>query len=682
MSGRVRSRQPEAKDARSARTFSDVLTPLVTATSVEQGLGPALRRLLALTGARAGALAFHPQRADAQVITAGRTPPTAKLDAWLRACVADAAPSIRRSRAAPPDGAPDVLLTAPLGEPERPVGALALVGQLRPGALPRGFARELGAALEHVEERTRRAREMRAVLEAGRAVTASLDVRETIRVIMAEARSVLGVESCGVMTLEADTGELTLAASLDLPQEVVTRVRVRVGEGIAGLAVSQQRPMQSADLYSDPRHAYPDLARATGLRSMLAAPLRIGTRAIGAITVLRRDSHRFSASEEELLVALADQAAIALEHARLYEQQEGMVAERTRELDEQKRFVEVVLETLPLGVFVLDGALTVVRANREGERLLGGGDLRGRALPALLPDARAAAVAAFVRSALADRQVRATEEELGVGGEAKIFRLTAAPIEPQADHLVLLIDDVTLAKRLERQMLLTERLTTAGRLAAGVAHELNNPLATIAGCAEALLTRAGEGELAERSEMADFRHYLGLIEEEAYRCKDITGSLLQFVREPGGRRTATDLNALALKTVELLSHQSRFRERRFVTELDPELPVLTVNEGQLRQVFLGVAANALEAMGPDGTLQIRSRRRRGEIEVEFEDEGPGIPDEILGRIFDPFFTTKPPGQGTGLGLAIAQGIVTDHGGRLEVTSQAGKGAIFRVVLPA
>jgi signal transduction histidine kinase len=102
----------------------------------------------------------------------------------------------------------------------------------------------------------------------------------------------------------------------------------------------------------------------------------------------------------------------------------------------------------------------------------------------------------------------------------------------------------------------------------------------------------------------------------------------------------------------------------------------------MRQVFLGIAANALEAMGPDGTLTVRSRQARDEIEVEFEDEGPGIPDDVLARIFDPFFTTKPPGQGTGLGLAIAQGIVTDHGGRIQVTSWPGKGSTFRVVLPA
>ena len=99
-------------------------------------------------------------------------------------------------------------------------------------------------------------------------------------------------------------------------------------------------------------------------------------------------------------------------------------------------------------------------------------------------------------------------------------------------------------------------------------------------------------------------------------------------------------------------------------------------------VFLGIAANALEAMGPDGTLTVRSRRARDEIEFEFEDEGPGIPDETLARIFDPFFTTKPPGQGTGLGLAIAQGIVTDHGGRIAVASWPGKGSTFTVALPA
>jgi signal transduction histidine kinase len=226
-----------------------------------------------------------------------------------------------------------------------------------------------------------------------------------------------------------------------------------------------------------------------------------------------------------------------------------------------------------------------------------------------------------------------------------------------------------------------ERLTTAGRLAAGVAHELNNPLATIAGCAESLQGRLAEAGAAGAAELDDFARYLRLIEEEAYRCKEITGNLLQFVRDPGSRRSSTDVNAIVSRTVELLSHQSRFADRRVVTQLAPTVPTVAANEGQLQQVCLGLASNALEAMEGRGTLSIRSRALRGEIEIEFEDEGPGIPPENLSRIFDPFFTTKPPGQGTGLGLAIAQGIVTDHGGRIEVSSQPGKGSVFRVVLP-
>jgi signal transduction histidine kinase len=270
-----------------------------------------------------------------------------------------------------------------------------------------------------------------------------------------------------------------------------------------------------------------------------------------------------------------------------------------------------------------------------------------------------------------------------VAGELKRFRLTTAPLPGGDDgaHLIVLVEDITLAKQLERQMLLTERLTTAGRLAAGVAHELNNPLATIAGCAESLQGRLKESALAGRAELADFPTYLGLVEEEAYRCKDITGSLLQFVRDPGSRRTPTDLNGLVLKTIELISHQARYAEGELSPELDETLTEVTVNEGQLRQVFLGLASNALDAMEGRGRLTIRTRRARREIEIEFEDEGPGIPEEVAQRIWDPFFTTKPPGQGTGLGLAIAQGIVTDHGGRIEMQTHVGKGSIFRVVLP-
>ena len=154
------------------------------------------------------------------------------------------------------------------------------------------------------------------------------------------------------------------------------------------------------------------------------------------------------------------------------------------------------------------------------------------------------------------------------------------------------------------------------------------------------------------------------------------------MRDPGSRRAPTDLNVLVDKVLELVGHQSRYAQSRFERRLDAELPDVVVNEGQLRQVFLGLASNALDAMDGSGTLTVTTRRRNArEIEIAFADEGPGIPEHILPRVFDPFFTTKPPGQGTGLGLAIAQGIVADHDGRFEVESRVGAGATFRVILP-
>jgi two-component system, NtrC family, sensor kinase len=555
-------------------------------------------------------------------------------------------------------------------------------------------ARPLASVIEHsrllaesrrrAEESEDRARETRALFEAGRAVSRSLDFDQTLRVILEQAREVLSADSCGLMRVETETRDLVLVASLDLPPSTWPQVRLGEGEGIAGLAVLERRPIHTADVEADTLFRYRQLPREGGFRSMLAVPLTVGERAIGALTVLRRDVHHFSDREKNLLLAFADQAAMALEHADLYARLERMVAHRTHELHSEKRFVETVLETLPIGLFVVDESLCLVRGNSVGRRTLPGEADAGDPFLERVPPGSAARIRALLTGVLSEHRVKEAEEEILQGGETKILRLTAAPLEGETErvsHILLVVEDVTLAKRLAQQMLLTERLTTAGRLAAVVAHELNNPLATIAGCAEALHERAHAPHLAAQPGFGDFPQYLGLIEEEAYRCKQITSGLLQLVRDPGSQRVPADLNAIVLKVVELLRHQSRFAEARFRTELDSQLLKVTVNEGQLRQVFLGIAANALEAMGGQGLLTVRSRTLRDMVEIEFEDEGPGIPDEILARIFDPFFTTKPPGQGTGLGLAIAQGIVADHGGRIEVTSRPSRGSTFRVVMP-
>jgi two-component system NtrC family sensor kinase len=690
-----------------SRVFTELLTALDQEAPPEIAIDRALRRLIRVSLAAAAGLALQPARSRPIVATAGTRPGSA-LDRWLRERLAEPARGARGTEqlASAPGwkgrGRPLVFHTR-LGRASRPLGRLFLIGQhtspaFQPDVIPATFPEEFGLALEQVchlfDESRRRARHHEALLEAGRAVSRSLDLDETIGVILEQARDVLKVDSCGFWTLNETTGELHMVRSLDF-QVPPGGVRLSLGVGLTGQAVKERRTLKTADLFADPRAGLPGLARQTGFRAMLVAPLEVGDRALGALTVLRNDVHEFTDDEEATVSALAAQAAMALEHARLYgsvreysEQLEAMVAARTKELDEQKRFVEVVVETLPLGLYVVDRTLAVIGQNSATARGLG---VPGRAHSSILdlvPPTTVPALEGLLARAFGSGHVQQAEEEITDPTGRRTFRLTAAPLPAPdgtaAAHAVLLAEDVTLEKRLQQQMLLTERLTTAGRLAAGVAHELNNPLATIAGCAEALRERARDPRLTHLDAFRDFPTYLSLVEEEAFRCKEITGSLLQFVREPGRRRVPTNLNALVEKVFELLHHQGRFAGSRMHADLDPELPAVIANEGQLRQVFLGISANGLEAMGGSGTLTVRTRRHGAEeVSVEFIDEGPGIPEELIGRVFEPFFTTKPPGQGTGLGLAIAQSIVVnEHGGRIDPpVSIPGQGTTFRVVLP-
>lgn len=533
-------------------------------------------------------------------------------------------------------------------------------------------ARLHAEAVRRADETQQRARENEALLRAGRSVSRSLDLDETIDVILQQVWEVTGADSCALFSLDEATGELRSVKSLGPDPLRFGQIRLQVGEGITGLAVLERRMLQSADLHSDPRVRFPHFARQSPLRAMLVAPLVMGDRALGALTVLHNHVHEFNEDEQRMVGALADQAAMALDHARLF--------------SSEKRLVEVVLDTLPLGLYVLDRALGVVRHNPAAGDTLGTPARPRAGLLDLVSPGAAPGLASFLRRVIDAGGVQQVEVEQPAPAGPRTCRLTAAPLRvaeaAETTHVVLVAEDITLQKRLQQQMLLTERLTTAGRLAAGVAHELNNPLATIAGCAESLRERSANPALKEIDAFQDFPGYLALIEEEAFRCKEITGSLLQFVREPGGRREPTDLNSLVEKVLGLLRHQSRFAHGRMRAELDPELPPMVANEGQLRQVFLGISSNALEATHGQGPLTVRTRRAGPEeVTVEFIDEGPGIPEDILPRVFDPFFTTKPPGQGTGLGLAIAQGFVAEHGGRLEVVSRPGHGATFRVALP-
>ena len=230
-----------------------------------------------------------------------------------------------------------------------------------------------------------------------------------------------------------------------------------------------------------------------------------------------------------------------------------------------------------------------------------------------------------------------------------------------------------------REFLRAAKLADLGTLAAGVAHEVNTPLASIASAAEGLERRLRAGEDG-REESLD---YLRVISREAYRAHDITARLLALARNDPGPVRPLRIEACVADAVEVVRHAAERRRVGIETAAEPGLPEVAANGPELEQVFLNLLKNAVDASPDGGTVRIACRLGEpGEVRVEVTDQGPGIAAEHLPQLFDPFFTTKAPGEGTGLGLSLAHRIVESHGGRIEAGDAPGGGARFAVTLPA
>jgi two-component system NtrC family sensor kinase len=223
------------------------------------------------------------------------------------------------------------------------------------------------------------------------------------------------------------------------------------------------------------------------------------------------------------------------------------------------------------------------------------------------------------------------------------------------------------------QLVQTEKLASIGELAAGVAHEINNPIGVILGFAQVLLKRIDETSPVYKP--------LSTIEREGLRCKRIVQGLLDFARQSKPSPRRVNVNDVIEDAVVLMEHQANSSNVRLAKAFAPDMPDVVADANQLQQVFFNIILNAYHAMPNGGDLRITSRRLGNEVHIIFADTGIGIPPENLKRIFDPFFTTKEVGQGTGLGLSISYGIVEQHGGTIEVSSQPSTGATFVVKLP-
>jgi len=352
----------------------------------------------------------------------------------------------------------------------------------------------------------------------------------------------------------------------------------------------------------------------------------------------------------------------------------------TQTFEHVKSLMRNVLQSIPTGVMTLDGRGSVTSLNGAAERLL---DLRasmvvGRSVEQVLQTAPQ--LASWVRSALTgDGLSRETDLPLVTGGGRRmVLRVSAAELRDESGHaegLVVLVRDVTELNRLELQLRRADKLAALGTLAAGVAHEVKNPLHALSLNLH-LLVQEIEAPQPSKAELAN---YLGILRSEIERIHRIVENFLRFSKPSIPEVKPLDLNGLVERVLSLVAFEAAGHRVTLQTDFDAGLDAIAGDEGQLAQVVLNLVINALQAMPQGGSLTVATRQGAAWVELMVTDTGDGIPQELIPQIFDPYFTTRQ--GGSGLGLAIAHRIVEGHHGTIDVESKAGEGTTMLLRLP-
>jgi len=425
-------------------------------------------------------------------------------------------------------------------------------------------------------------------------------------------------------------------------------------------------------------------------------PIRLSGKNFGALLVAFNTIGDCTDQESRLVEAAAKQAAFAAQISSLYlgarESAASLAQEvdrRTAEAEMQQRFTEAIVDTLPLSLYVIDREYRIVAWNRNrelGELGLPRGAVLGRNIFEVLTKQNRQLLEREFKKVFATGEIHRIEQEaITKEGDTNHWLISKIPMRAdegdEVSHVITVGENITTRVRSERAVARAEKLAAVGRLAAGVVHEINNPLATIAACAESLQKRIDEGDFESSPAADDLREYLGLMRDEAFRCKAITNGLLDFSRLRAGQRAPIDVTDVIKTTARLVTHQQRGENIQIVIEAPMNIAVVSGDVGQLQQALVALATNAIDAMPEGGTLTFRARQAGSRVLIEVSDNGVGIPSENMTKIFDPFFTTKDVGCGTGLGLAVCYGILSEHGGRLDVRSTLGVGTTFTITLP-
>ncbi|NSW85518.1 MAG: PAS domain S-box protein [Syntrophobacteraceae bacterium] len=455
------------------------------------------------------------------------------------------------------------------------------------------------------------------------------------------------------------------------PQDIAWTYLEWLSYGLAVVAVSRTLGRMAACMPIDPQAAGTIRDYSDAATSMMLVVL-------GSVTVFfdrSRRIHQQLFTEKRDLVETSDR--LLTTNRRL----EELVAERSERLASTERKYRSFFESSQDMIVVASEDGTVIEVNPEAARMFGVSRCREAGSGCSFKDFFIfeqdwSSVAAAMQ---ADGRIPETEFRLrGTGGVQFSGLLSGTAEKSSACGSVtmhFLVKDISRRKNMEQQLLQADKLASIGQLAAGIAHEINNPLSIILGYTQLLL----RGEPQGTQHYQDYK----IMEKHARTCKTIVGDLLSFSRSTRTRKDVGHLHTAINEILGVLRNHFELDQVKLEKELDPAMPEMVMDEPKIKQVLMNLLMNAKQAIGKKGTIYLLTRYEapRGQAVVRVADTGTGISPEHLSRIFDPFFTTKGTGEGTGLGLSVSYGIVKDHGGEILVESRPGKGSVFTVILP-
>ncbi len=509
----------------------------------------------------------------------------------------------------------------------------------------------------------------RALLDVGKELAAITDVDHLLSRILDISREVFHFENAIIRLLNEDSQQLEAVASFGYNQTAVEKP-IPLGEGIMGKAAKYGRPYLIQNVHQD--LDYIPGIEAAG--SELAVPLIARDRVIGVFNVESPLEEAFNANDSDALSILAGQAAIAIDNARLYREL-GTANRKNETLHNLNR---QILSSISIGVYTIDRDMRITSWNESMANIsrIPATDAIGRSLPDLFPTLEEEGIAERLRIVLKGGEAQKLRLlHRGQTGENRLQKRFLAPLKEAGKTIgaVVVVEDITEFEQLLAQTIQSEKLAEVGRMSAGIAHEINNPLSVISYACELLLAEDGYN--------VDQQELLERIDTEVERLMSLTSELLSYSGSQEGRKKLTNLNDTIANILKLLRYEINKTQTEASHEITP-LPLANIDNNKFKQIFINLILNAIQAMGHGGAIRISTDYVKGEgIYVRFCDNGPGIPEKLREQVFEPFFTSRKDGTGTGLGLYLCRKIITEYEGHLKIIDTTMQGSCFEIFLP-